>query len=148
MSQVLIKNPRAYHDYQILEEYEAGLVLTGSEVKSLRTSGARINEAYVSIKNGEAILLGASIKPYSHGNIYNHEEKRERKLLLHKKEIQKLQKLVDEKRLSIVPLKMYLHNSVFKIKIGVGKGKKLHDIRQDLKEKDQKRDIAIAMKKA
>lgn len=142
----LAGNRRAYHDYEILETFEAGISLQGTEVKSLREGGGKLQESYVAIKGGEAILINSTISPYKYGNIYNHEEKRERKLLLHKQEILNLKRASEEKGLTIVPLNMYWKNGRVKLKIGIARGKKLHDKRQAIKEREDKRRIQKEIK--
>lgn len=143
----LANNKRAFHDYEILETYEAGIALLGTEIKSLREGGASLQESYVKILKNEAYLLGAHIAPYHFGNIYNHQEKRDRKLLLHQYEIKKLKKAIQEKGLTIVPIAMYLNNKgICKVKIGIAKGKKLHDKRADIKAKEEKRFVQREMK--
>jgi len=146
-SEDLATNKRAFHDYEILETHEAGIALTGTEIKSLRENGASLQEAYIKIFNHEAYLIGAHIAPYHFGNIYNHQEKRDRKLLLHSYEIRKLKKQTQEKGLTLIPLSMYLNSKgICKIKIGVAKGKKLHDKRSTIQAKEEKRDLQRAMK--
>ncbi|MFY7842886.1 MAG: SsrA-binding protein SmpB [Rhabdochlamydiaceae bacterium] len=143
----LATNRKAFHDYEILETFEAGIILLGTEIKSLRAQSAHIQEAYVTINaQQEAFLKNASISPYKFGNIFNHEEKRERKLLLHKRELLKLRKVTQEKGLTLVPLSLYLSKGLVKLKIGVAKGKKLFDKRQSIKEKEQKRTIDRCLK--
>ncbi|MCB1115827.1 MAG: SsrA-binding protein SmpB [Chlamydiia bacterium] len=142
----LVSNRRARHDFEILETYEAGIALQGTEIKSLRNHGGSLQDAFVMITKGEAFLKNASIAPYSFGNIHNHEERRDRKLLLHKKEIEKLKRLTDQKGLTIVPLAMYLSKGRAKVKIGVARGKKQHDKRSAIKEREQKRSIDRALK--
>lgn len=142
----LVSNRRARHDYEILETYEAGISLLGTEIKSLRNHGGSLQEAYVIIDSREAYLKGASIAPYSFGNIHNHEEKRDRKLLLHKHEIEKLKRSTDQKGLTIIPLAIYLKKGRAKVKIGVARGKKQHDKRSAIKEREQKRSIERALK--
>lgn len=142
----LVSNRRARHDYEILETYEAGISLLGTEIKSLRNHGGSLQEAYVVIDRKEAYLKGASIAPYSFGNIHNHEEKRDRKLLLHKHEIEKLKRSTDQKGLTIIPLAIYLKKGRAKVKIGVARGKKQHDKRSAIKEREQKRSIERALK--
>lgn len=143
----LATNKRAFHDYEILETYEAGIALMGTEIKSLREGGASLQESYVKIIKNEAYLLGAHIAPYTFGNIYNHTEKRDRKLLLHQYEIKKLKKSIQEKGLTIVPIAMYLNKKgICKVKIGIAKGKKLHDKRADIKAKEEKRFVQREMK--
>jgi len=142
----LVSNRRAYHDYEILESFEAGIVLKGTEIKSLRSGGGGLQEAYVKVLNNEVWLIGCSIAPYKFGNIQNHEEKRDRKLLLHKREIQQLKKATQEKGLTIVPLSIYLKAGRAKIKIATAKGKKAYDKRAAIKERDDKRSIDRMMK--
>lgn len=142
----LVSNRKAFHDYEIIETHEAGIQLVGTEVKSLKEHSASLAEAYVIIKKGEAFLKNATIMPYAFGNVFNHEEKRDRKLLLHSYEIEKLQKQVDQKGMAIVPLAIYLSKGRIKLKIGLGKGKKSYDKRQALKTREQKRAIDQAMK--
>jgi len=142
----LVSNRRARHDYEILETYEAGIVLLGTEIKSLRDHGGSLQDAYVVINKGEAFLKQASIAPYKFGNVFNHEERRERKLLLHHYEIAKLKKQIEQKGLTIIPLAMYLKKGIVKVKLGVAKGKKHHDKRQSIKEREEKRSIARILK--
>jgi len=142
----LVKNRRAYHDYEILETFEAGISLLGTEIKSLRNHGGSLQEAYVTTKKGEAWLINASIAPYSFGTVYNHSERRERKLLLHKKEIARLRKTQQEKGMALIPLSFYLKNNRVKVRIGIGKGKKAFDKRSAIKEKEQKRMIQRSLK--
>lgn len=144
---ILAQNKKAYHDYFIEESYEAGIVLKGTEIKSVRKGSANLKDSYIRIRNEEAFLENMHIAPYEQGNIFNHEPLRSRKLLLHKKEIIKLSKVVKEGGLTIVPIKLYFDKgSKVKVEIALAKGKKLYDKRQDLKEKDAKRDIEKAMK--
>jgi SsrA-binding protein len=143
----LVSNRRATHDYEILETYEAGIALLGTEIKSLRGHGGSLQEAYILVSaSGEVILKNASIAPYKFGSIYNHEEKRERKLLLHKREIAKLKTLSQEKGLTLIPLSLYLKQGFVKVKVAVAKGKRAYDKRASLKEREHKRDIDRAMK--
>jgi len=142
----LATNRKAFHDYEILDTFEAGIVLLGTEIKSLRDHGGSLQDSYVLVSNGEAFLKNASIAPYKFGNIHNHEEKRARKLLLHKKEIQKLDSLSREKGLTLIPLSMYLKNGFVKVKIATARGKKLHDKRAALKEREHKRAINRAIR--
>lgn len=147
-SNELVKNRSAYHNFEILETLEAGIALMGTEVKSLRNHGGNLNEAYVIISKNEAFLKGASISPYSHGNIHNHEEKRLRKLLLHRREIDKLKKNLEIKGNTIVPLSFYLKKGKIKLSIAIARGKKLYDKREALKKKDQSRAIEKALKES
>jgi len=137
-----INNRKAYHDYFVLEEYEAGIALTGTEIKSIRENGANIKDSYAIIKNGEAFLLNMHISRYEQGNIFNHEETRTRKLLLNKREIIKLKDMVVLNGHTIIPLKAYFKNGRLKILLGVCKGKKNYDKRETIKERDIKREIA------
>jgi len=146
-SQVPIaRNKRARHDYEILETWEAGLVLTGTEVKSLRDGRAQITDAYGVVKDGEVWLLNAHIAPYTQGNIYNHDPLRTRKLLLHQKEIREMIGAVERKGLTLVALDLYFKDGRAKVKLGLGRGKKLHDKRADLKERDDARDMQRALR--
>ena len=142
----LVSNRRARHDYEILETYEAGIALLGTEIKSLRNSGGTLQDAFVMVEKGEAWLKNASIAPYSFGNMFNHEERRDRKLLLHKREILKLKKIVEQKGLTIIPLGMYLRKGFVKVKIAVGRGKKQYDKRSATKAREQKREVDRALK--
>lgn len=139
---VIARNKRARFDYELIERFEAGIALTGSEVKMLRAGKATIAEAYVRIKNGEAWLIGANIPEYPNASYNNHETDRPRKLLLHKAQLKKLHSATKEKGLTIVPLQLYLRGSRFKLEIGLGRGKKTHDKRQSLKKKQASRDMA------
>ncbi|MBS0621571.1 MAG: SsrA-binding protein SmpB [Verrucomicrobia bacterium] len=143
----LVRNRRAYHDYEILETYETGIVLYGTEVKSLREGGGSLQEAYVRITEGQLWLVSASIAPYKYGNIMNHEERRLRKLLMHGKEIQRLKSWAQEKGQTLVPLLFYLKEGRVKLLIGRAKGKKQHEKRQAIKEKEVKRSIEREMRR-
>ena len=136
-----IKNKKAYFDYFIEDTYEAGIVLTGTEIKSVRKGSSNLKDTYARVKNNEIFLINMFIAPYENGNLFNHEERRERKLLLHKKEIYKIRDKVQKEGYSLVPLKLYLKNGKANILLGVAKGKKTYDKRQALKEKDIKRDL-------
>jgi SsrA-binding protein len=144
----LVSNRRAFHDYEILDTYEAGVVLSGTEVKSLRAHGGSLQDAYilVSTVNHDVLLKNASIAPYKFGNIHNHEEKRDRKLLLHKREALILKSQAQEKGLTLIPLSIYLNKGIIKVKIAVAKGKKSYDKREALKTKEHKRSMDRAMK--
>ena len=143
---MLANNKRAYYDYFVLEKLTAGIELIGCEVKSLRMNNASFLNAYVEITDGQAFVTGLHIKPYDHGNIWNTDPDRKRRLLLHKSEIKKLQALVSEKGITVVPLLLYFDKSHVKLDIGVCKGKKLYDKRNDLRQKDVKRDIERSIK--
>lgn len=133
-------NKKAFHDYHIEDKYEAGIVLTGTEVKSLREGKANLKDSYAKIKNGEVYLINAHISPYSCGNIYNHEPKRDRKLLLHKREINRLIGKVNERGYTIVPLALYFNKrNIAKVELGIAKGKTLYDKRESIKRRDEKR---------
>lgn len=142
----LVSNRRASHDFEILETFEAGIVLLGTEIKSLRNSGGSLQEAYVKVLDGELLLIGCSIAPYGFGNVYNHAEKRDRKLLMHKREIGRLKTAVQEKGLTIIPLGIYLKQGRAKVKIAIAKGKKSYDKRATIKERDEKRKMDHALK--
>lgn len=143
---LIASNKKAFHDYHVLDKFEAGLALTGTEVKSLRDGAANLKDAYVTFKNGEAFLFGAHISPYTHGNRENHEPDRTRKLLLHRREIDKLEVQVTEKGLTIVPLRLYFKGGRVKAEIGVVRGKKLYDKRETEKTREADREAAAAMK--
>lgn len=143
----LASNRQAFHHYEILDTFETGIVLTGTEVKSLREHGGSLQEAYVRVKEGELWLIGCHIASWKFGNIHNHEEKRERKLLMHKKEITKLKTASQEKGLTIVPLALYLKAGKVKVKIATAKGKSTVDKRKSIKERDEKRTIQQALRR-
>ena len=143
---LIANNKKAYHDYFIEEKYEAGLVLHGTEVKSLRMGKCSIKEAFIRIENGEVFIYGMHISPYEKGNIFNKDPLRVRKLLLHKSQIQKLIGYSAERGYTIVPLQVYFSNGRAKIEIGLAKGKKLYDKRQDIAKKDQKREAEKELK--
>lgn len=143
---LVANNKKAYHDYFFEEKYEAGLVLHGTEVKSLRMGKCSIKEAFIRIENGEVFIYGMHISPYEKGNIFNKDPLRVRKLLLHKSQIQKLIGNSAEKGYTIVPLQVYFSNGRAKIEIGLAKGKKLYDKRQDIAKKDQKREAEKELK--
>ncbi len=148
MKDVNIKNKKAYFEYDIYEEFTAGMQLTGTEIKSVRSSKASIKEGYCYEKNGEVFIKNMHIAEYENGSFTNHLPKRERKLLLNKKEILKIQKELKVKGITLLPLKLFISKSGYaKINIGLGKGKKLHDKRESLKEKDTKRDLDRLMKR-
>ncbi len=142
----LVSNRKALHNYEILETLEAGIALVGTEVKSLREHHGSLTDAFVIFEGEEAILISSSITPYRFGNIHNHEERRKRKLLLHKKEIYSLQRQREEKGLTIIPLAFYLKKGKIKVRLAVVKGKKQHDKRAATKEREVKREIDRAMK--
>ncbi|PAQ13684.1 SsrA-binding protein [Bacillaceae bacterium SAOS 7] len=143
---VLAQNKKARHDYFIEETYEAGIVLQGTEIKSIRNGRVNLKDAFARIQQGEVFIHNMHISPYEQGNRYNHEPLRTRKLLLHRKQIDKLIGETKEAGYSIVPLKMYLKDGYAKVLIGLGKGKKKYDKREDLKKKEAKRDIDRAFR--
>ena len=142
----IAKNKKAFHDYFILEEFEAGIELFGTEVKSIRAGTVNLKDSYVDIKNGEAFALGVHISPYEKGNIFNRDPLRPKKLLLHKKEILRLFGKEKEDGLTIIPLEIYLSGSRAKMKIALAKGKKLYDKRDAEAEKSAKRNIERALR--
>ena len=139
---LIANNKKAYHDYFILDTYETGISLAGTEVKSLRMGKCSIKESFVRIENGEVFIYGMHISPYEKGNIFNKDPLRPRKLLLHKYEINKLLGKTKDKGIAIVPLKVYFKGSLVKVEIGLAKGKKLYDKRQDIAKKDQQREAS------
>ena len=143
--QSVARNPKATHDHHILEKWEAGIVLTGTEVKSLRNGKASIKEAYARVRNGEVFLEGMNITPYEQGNRYNHDPIRSRKALLHRREIEKLIGAVEQKGLTLIPLELYFRNGRAKVTLALGRGKKLHDKREDLKRREAERETARAV---
>jgi SsrA-binding protein len=143
---LIASNKKALHDYFVVQKVEAGLVLTGTELKSLRDGKANLKDAYVIFKNGEAFLFGAHISPYSHGNLQNHDPERTRKLLLHRRELDKLHVQTAEKGLSIVPLRLYFKGSRVKAEIAVVRGKKQFDKRETERTREADREAAQAMK--
>lgn len=145
-TKVAATNRRAHHEYFILETIEAGIALTGTEVKSLRQGKANINDAFARVDSGECILYDMHISPYDFGNRFNPDPRRPRKLLLHKKEILKLYSEIREKGLTLVPLKLYFVRGMVKVELGLAKGKKLYDKRDDIAKKEANRKIDRAMK--
>jgi SsrA-binding protein len=143
---LVANNKKAYHDYFIEEKYEAGLVLHGTEVKSLRMGKCSVKEAFIRIENGEVFIYGMHISPYEKGNIFNKDPLRVKKLLLHKQQIRKLIGNSSEKGYTIVPLQVYFRDGKAKIEIGLAKGKKLYDKRQDIAKKDQRREAEKELK--
>ena len=146
MTKLIAKNPTAKHNYFIENTIEAGIVLSGTEIKSIRNGNCNIKDCYGIIKNGEVFLLNMYIGPYKEGNIFNHNETRSRKLLLHKKEIRKLDDAVKLKGLTLVPIKLYFKNNRLKVQLGVCRGKKNYDKRETIKERDIKRAVAKNLK--
>ena len=148
MEKLIAKNPVAYHNYTINDTLEAGIVLTGTEIKSIRSGKVNLKDSYVAIKNSEAFIYGMHISPYEHGNIFNKDPLRTRKLLLNKREINKLLGLTTQKGMSLIPIKLYFKNSFVKLELGIGKGKKLYDKREDIAKKDAERRIQRTLKNA
>jgi SsrA-binding protein len=140
--EIVARNKRARHDYHILETWEAGLVLTGTEVKSLREGKANLADAYAIVKDGEVFVLNLHISPYEKGNIFNHDPTRTRKLLLHRKEIRRLIGAVERQGLTLIPLELYFRRGVAKVQLALGKGKKMHDKRDDARRRDDEREMA------
>lgn len=142
----LVSNRKAGYSYEILETLETGIALLGTEIKSLRDHGGSLQDAYVTIDDDELWLVNSSIAPYRYGGVYNHEERRKRKLLAHKREIRKLNAAIQEKGLTCIPLAIYLKKGRAKVKIALAKGKKLHDKREAIKEREDNKAIQRAMK--
>ncbi len=140
------RNPRATHDYHIVDSWETGIVLTGTEVKSLRQGKASIKEAFGMVRRGEVWLEGMHVTPYEQGNRYNHEPVRSRKLLLHRREIERLIGATEQKGLALVPLELYFRKGRAKVTLALGKGKKVHDRREDIKRREADREMARALR--
>ena len=143
---LIASNKKAYHDYFVLQKLEAGIALTGTEVKSLRDGRAQLKDSYVDFNGSEAFLVGSHISPYTHGNRENHDPERRRKLLLHRNEIEKLRAQVVEKGLTVVPLRLYFKKGRVKAEIAVVRGKKLYDKRATERKRELDREAAVAMK--
>jgi len=143
---VIARNKRARHDYHILDTFEAGLVLTGTEVKALRQGKATLTDAYGHVRDGEAYLLNLHIGQYEQGNVFNHEPTRTRKLLLHKREIRRLIGSVEREGLTLIPLDLHFSDGRVKVSIALAKGKKLHDKREDIRRRDDEREMARAVR--
>lgn len=143
---LVAKNPVARHNYTIEDTIEAGIVLSGTEIKSIRNGKVNLKDSYANIKNGEMFIYGMHISPYEQGNIFNKDPLRDRKLLLHKKEIFKLYGMIKQKSISIVPMSLYFKGSKLKLELGIGKGKKLYDKREELAKKDAEMSIKKAIK--
>ena len=142
---IIAKNPTAFHNYAIQDTIETGIVLSGTEIKSVRSGKVNLRDTYASIKDGDVYICGMHISPYEQGNIFNKEPLRDRKLLLHRREINKLVGLVQQKGMSLVPIKLYFKGNLVKLELGIGKGKKLYDKRQDIAKKDAERKIKQQM---
>jgi SsrA-binding protein len=145
---LIASNKKALHDYFIVQKFEAGIALQGTEVKSLRDGNANLKDSYVTLEKGEAFLFGAHISPYSHGNLENHDPERTRKLLLHKRELEKLKKETTEKGLTVVPLRLYFKGAKVKAEIAVVRGKKQYDKRETEKRREVDREMAAVKKLA
>ena len=143
---IIAQNKKAYHDYFVDEKYEAGIALYGTEVKSLRAGTVNLKDSYCEVKGGELFAVGFHISPYDHGNIFNHEPMRDKKLLMHKKEILKLHGLVSQKGFTLVPLSLYFSGSKVKMEVGLCRGKKLYDKRDDMAKNDAKRTMERTFK--
>ncbi len=143
---MVAENRKARHEYELYDRFEAGLELQGTEIKSIRKGKVQMKDSYVSFYQGEAFIKGMHISPYEFGNRFNHEETRDRKLLLHKNEILKLEQATRIKGYTVVPVKLYLNHGLAKLEIALAKGKNLHDKREAQKEKDAKREIEKALK--
>ena len=146
MEKLIAKNPTAYHNYSIESTLEAGIVLSGTEIKSIRNGKINLKDTYVNIKDGEIFIYGMHISPYEFGNIYNKDPLRTRKLLLNRREIDRLYGMIKQKGVSLVPTKMYFKGNLVKLEIGIGKGKKLYDKREDMAKKDAQMKIQRALK--
>ena len=145
-SKIIAQNKKAWHDYFVDEKYEAGIALYGTEVKSVRAGAVNLKDSYCSIKNGEIFILGMHISPYEKGNIFNREPLRDKKLLMHKREIMKLGGLITQKGYTLVPLSLYFSGKNVKVEIGLCRGKKLYDKREDAARRDMKREAERALK--
>ncbi len=146
-SRPICENRRARREYEVEDTLEAGLVLQGSEVKSLRAGTANLADSYVQFRSGEAFLIGAHIAPYTQANRLNHDPRRERKLLLHAREIQRLGMKVAERGFTVIPLKMYFKGAHAKVQLGLARGKKLYDRRADIRKREDERDMARALRR-
>ena len=144
--QIISKNKKAYFDFHIFDKYEAGIVLTGTEIKSIRKNAVNLKDSFVRIENNEVFLYNCHISPFEHGNRYNHDPLRTRKLLLSKKEILKIDSKVKKDGYTVIPLEIFIFKGFAKVEIALAKGKKLHDKREDIAKKDQKREIDRLMK--
>lgn len=143
----IVQNRTARRNYEILDSFEAGIALVGTEVKSLREAGSMtLKDSYADIKDGEVFLVGAHINPYAKGNIYNHAAERPRKLLLHKREIDRLAQRIAEKGLTLIPLKVYFTRGIVKVELGLGRGKNVRDKRETIKARESKREMDRAIK--
>lgn len=146
MSKVIATNNKAFHDYFVEETVEAGIMLKGSEVKSIRLGRVNLKDSYIFIKGGEPFLCGAHVSPYEKGSVFNPEARRDRKLLLHKEEIRKLRAKVEQKGYTLVPIKIYFEQALCKVEVGLCRGKQLHDKRASIAERDTKRELDRVIK--
>ncbi|MBO4815836.1 MAG: SsrA-binding protein SmpB [Clostridia bacterium] len=146
MNKIISKNPTAKHNYEIIDTIECGIVLSGTEIKSIRSGKVNLKDSYAMIKNGELFIYNLHINPYEFGNIYNKDPLRDRKLLVNKREINKLVGLIKQKGYSLVPISMYFKGNFVKVELGIGKGKKLYDKRRDIAKKDAELKIQRALK--
>ena len=147
-TKIIAKNPTAYHNYTIEDKIEVGIVLTGTEIKSIRQGKVNLKDSFANIKNGECFVYGMHISPYEHGNIYNKDPIRDRKLLLNKYEINKLIGKIQTKGYSLIPISLYFKGSIVKLELGIGKGKKLYDKRADIAKKDANMKMQRALREA
>ena len=145
---LVANNKKAYHDYFVEEKYEAGIELFGTEVKSIRAGSVNLKDSYCDIKDGELFVVGMHVSPYEHGNIFNRDPLRRRKLLMHKREIMKLHGLVAQKGMSLIPLSLYFKNSHVKVELGLCRGKKMYDKRDSIADRDANREIDRKMKES
>ena len=143
---LVAKNPNAYHNYNIEDNIEAGIVLYGTEIKSIRNGKVNLKDSYANIKNGEVYIYNMHISPYEHGNIFNKDPLRDRKLLLNKREINRLIGLIKQKGYTLIPISIYFKGNFVKVELGIGKGKKLYDKRQDIAKKDAEMKMRKALK--
>ncbi|HRU22496.1 MAG TPA: SsrA-binding protein SmpB [Candidatus Latescibacteria bacterium] len=144
---IITKNRKAFHDYSILETTEAGIALVGTEVKSLRLGNVNLKDSYARVERGEVVLYGLHISPYDHGNRYNHDPERPRKLLLHRREIGRLKSRTEEKGLTLVPLSLYFKGGRAKVELGLAKGKQIHDKRETLRKRETEMDMEQAIRR-
>ena len=145
---IVAKNPIAYHNFNIEDKFEVGIVLTGTEIKSIRAGKVNLKDSYAGFKDGECFIYSMHISPYEHGNIYNKDPLRDRKLLLNKKEIQKLFGKCKQDGYSLIPISLYFKGNIIKLELGLGKGKKLYDKRQDIAKKDAERRMQKALRQS
>ncbi|HPU85870.1 MAG TPA: SsrA-binding protein SmpB [Candidatus Latescibacteria bacterium] len=144
---IITKNRKAFHDYTILETNEAGIALVGTEVKSLRLGNVNLKDSYARVERGEVVLYGLHISPYDHGNRYNHDPERPRRLLLHRREITRLKSRTEEKGLTLVPLSLYFKGGRAKVELGLAKGKQIHDKRETLRKRETELDMEQAIRR-